>query len=145
LGARRAGGNRIERGGGHPGHERYLEAFLADDVAAIDALVQYPLAYIGDGKVSMLDEYPIRPSALMAAKGWHASIDMAYEVIGVSETKAHLVLKRCTRVRQDGSRIEDVCAFYAWTRTDDGWKMFAVSDVAVPYAAPSGEARWSRD
>jgi hypothetical protein len=114
-------------------YERYLEAFLADDVAAIDALVQYPLAYIGDGKVSMLDEYPIKPSALMAAKAWHTSIDMAYEVIGVSETKAHVVLKRCTRVRRDGSRIEDVFAFYAWTRTADGWKMFAVSDVTLPY------------
>jgi hypothetical protein len=126
-------------------YERYLQAFLADDVATIDALVQYPLAYIGDGKVSMLDEFPIKPSALMAAKGWHTSVDMAYEVLGLSATKAHLVLKRCTRVRRDGSRIEDVFAFYAWTRTDAGWKMFAVSDVAVPYSAASGEVPWSRD
>jgi hypothetical protein len=113
-------------------YERYLEAFLADDIATIDSLVRYPLAYIGEGKVSMLDEFPIRPSALMAAKGWHTSIGMAYEVIGLSETKAHLVLKRCTRVRRDGSPIEDVYAFYAWTKTDDGWKMFAISDVTVP-------------
>jgi hypothetical protein len=108
-------------------------AFLADDIAAINALVQYPLAYIADGKVSMLDAYPIKPSALMAAKGWHTSIDMDYEVVGISETKAHLILRRCTRVRRDGSPIEEVCAFYAWTRTDDGWKMFAVSDITVPY------------
>ena len=114
-------------------YERYLEAFLADDVAAIDALVQYPLAYIAEGTVRMLDEYPIKPSALMAAKDWHTSIDLEYEVIGLSETKAHLVLKRCTRVRRDGSPIEGVFAFYAWTRTEDGWKMFAVSDVTVPY------------
>ena len=114
-------------------YERYLEAFLADDIATIDSLVQYPLAYIGDGKVSMLDEYPIKPSALMAAKDWHTSIDMEYEVIGIGETKAHLVLKRGTRVRRDGSPIEQVFAFYAWTKTADGWKMFAVSDVTVPY------------
>ena len=114
-------------------YQRYLQAFLADDIAAIDALVRYPLAYIGDGKVIMLDEYPVKPSALMAAKGWHTSIGIDYEVIGVSETKAHLVLKRCTRVRRDGSPIEEVFAFYAWTRTDDGWKMFAVSDVTLPY------------
>ncbi|MGH6898278.1 MAG: hypothetical protein ACREJ5_17300 [Geminicoccaceae bacterium] len=113
-------------------YERYLQAFLADDIATIDALVQYPLAYIGDGKVSMLDEFPIKPSALMAAKAWHTSVDMAFEVIGVSETKAHLVLKRGTRVRRDGSPIEDVFAFYAWTKTADGWKMFAVSDLTVP-------------
>ena len=114
-------------------YERYLEAFLADDIATIDSLVQYPLAYIGDGKVSMLDEYPIKPSALMAAKDWHTSIDMEYEVIGIGETKAHLILKRGTRVRRDGSPIEQVFAFYAWTKTADGWKMFAVSDVTVPY------------
>jgi hypothetical protein len=114
-------------------YERYLRAFLADDVAAIDALVQYPLAYIADGKVSMLDAYPIKPSALMAAKGWHTSIDIEYEVIGISETKAHLILRRCTRVRRDGSPIEEVCAFYAWTRTAEGWKMFALSDVTIPY------------
>ena len=113
-------------------YERYLQAFLADDLAAIDALVQYPLAYIGDGKVSMLDEYPIKPSALMAAKDWHTSVDMEFEVIGISETKAHLILKRGTRVRRDGSPIEDVFAFYAWTKTEQGWKMFAVSDVTVP-------------
>jgi hypothetical protein len=114
-------------------YERYLKAFLADDLAAIDALVQYPLAYIGDGKVSMLDQWPFKPSTLRAAKGWHTSIDMAYEVIGISESKAHLVLKRCTRVRRDGSSIEDVFAFYAWTRTAEGWKMFALSDLTVPY------------
>ena len=114
-------------------YESYLQAFLADDLAAIDALVQYPLAYIGDGKVSMLNEYPIKPAALIAAKGWHTSVDMEFEVVGISATKAHLILKRGTRVRRDGSSIEDVFAFYAWTRTDQGWKMFAVSDVTVPY------------
>jgi hypothetical protein len=114
-------------------YERYLQAFLADDIAAIDALVQYPLAYIGDGKVTMLDQYPVKPSALMATKGWHTSVGMDYEVIGINETKAHVVLKRCTRVRSDGGPIEEVFAFYAWTRTDDGWKMFAVSDVTLPY------------
>ena len=48
-------------------YERYLQAFLADDLAAIDALVHYPLAYIGDGKVSLLDQWPFKPSALRAA------------------------------------------------------------------------------
>jgi hypothetical protein len=54
------------------------------------------------------------------------------EVIqAISETKAHLVLKRGKRVRRDGS--PQVFAFYAWTRTADGWKIFAISDVIVPY------------
>jgi hypothetical protein len=62
---------------------------------------------------------------------------MAFEVIGMSATKAHLVLKCGTRVRPDGSPIEEVFAFYAWTKTAHGWKMFAVSDVTVPYKASS--------
>jgi hypothetical protein len=33
----------------------YLAAFLANDVSAIDRLVQYPLAYIGDGKTTLVD------------------------------------------------------------------------------------------
>ena len=41
-------------------------------------------------------------------------------------------VKSSTRVRQDGSLIEDIYAFYAWTKTAEGWKMFAVSDVRVP-------------
>jgi hypothetical protein len=50
-------------------YERYLKAFLADDLAAIDALVQYPLAYIGAGKVSMLDKWPFKPSAFESGEG----------------------------------------------------------------------------
>ena len=31
----------------------YLTAFRANDVAAIDRLIQYPLAYIGEGKATL--------------------------------------------------------------------------------------------
>jgi hypothetical protein len=34
-------------------------------------------------------------------------------------------------VRTDGSLIETVSAFYAFTRTDGGWKMYAISDVVT--------------
>ena len=39
----------------------YLTAFRANDVSAIDRLVQYPLAYIGDGKTTLVDTFPIKP------------------------------------------------------------------------------------
>ena len=42
----------------------YLTAFRANDVDAIDRLVQYPLAYIGDGKTTLVDSYPIKPAEL---------------------------------------------------------------------------------
>ena len=113
-------------------YRRYIETFMSDDMDVLNALVSYPLAYIGEGVVTMHTEFPIRPSDLMTQTGWHDTLDINYEVIGISETKAHLILKSGTRVRQDGSAIEGIRAYYAWTKTPDGWRMFAVSDVRIP-------------
>ena len=113
-------------------YQRYLDAFMADDMDALNALVSYPLAYIGEGSVKMLNEFPIRPSTLRAQTGWHETVNTKYEVVGITERKAHLVLKSGTRVRQDGSAIEEICAFYAWTKTAEGWKIFALSGISVP-------------
>jgi len=112
-------------------YKRYLEAFMSNDMNGINALVSYPLAYVGDGVVKMFHEYPIRPSELMAQTGWRDTLNMQYEVVAVSDTKAHLILRSGTRVRADGSPIEEISGFYAWTRTTAGWKMFAVSDVRI--------------
>ena len=112
-------------------YKRYLEAFMSNDMSGINALVSYPLAYVGDGVVKMFHEYPIRPSELMAQTGWRDTLNMQYEVVAVSDTKAHLILRSGTRVRADGSPIEEISGFYAWTRTTAGWKMFAVSDVRI--------------
>jgi hypothetical protein len=46
----------------------YLTAFRANDLQAIDKLIQYPLAYIGSGQTTLVDTYPIKPAELMAAK-----------------------------------------------------------------------------
>jgi hypothetical protein len=113
-------------------YEDYLTAFLSDDVEGIDRLVSYPLTYIGDGQVTMFDSWPLKPFDLMGQKGWNTTVGVEYEVIGVNETKAHLILRSGTRVRKDGSPIEDVFAFYAWKKTPAGWRMFAVSDVLLP-------------
>jgi hypothetical protein len=110
-------------------YQRYLSAFIADDIETINTVVSYPLAYIGEGVVSMFDEFPVQPSVLRAKTGWYDTHNVQYRVVGVSETKAHLILESGTRVREDGSPIEDIYAFYAWTKTGDGWKMYAVSDV----------------
>jgi hypothetical protein len=113
-------------------YKKYLKAFMSDDMDTINALVSYPLAYIGQGVVTMLNEFPIRPSALREQTGWSDTRDTHFNVVGISETKAHLILDSGTRVRQNGSPIEDVYAFYAWTKTAEGWKLFAVSDVCIP-------------
>jgi len=50
----------------------------------------------------------------------------------MTETKAHLLCRNVRRLREDGSLIEQVSAFYAFKKTADGWKMFAISDVVNP-------------
>lgn len=114
-------------------YKKYLEAFMSNDLDGIDALVSYPLAYVGDGAVKMFQEYPVKPSELMAQTGWRDTLNMQYEVVAVSETKAHVILRSGTRMRADGSPIEEISGFYAWTKTITGWKMFAVSDVRMPF------------
>jgi hypothetical protein len=110
----------------------YAKAFLANDISAIDQLVHYPLAYIGDGRTTLVDTYPVQPATLMAQKHWHSTRDLSYEVVFVSESKVHLILRNATRIRADGSPIETVSAFCALTKTPQGWKFFAVSDITVP-------------
>ena len=110
----------------------YLKAFLSKDMAALNSLMQFPLAHIGNGKVRMFDSFPFDPAELMAAKQMVDTIDTEYEVVSLTDKKAHLILRTGTRVRQDGTPIEKVAAFYALTRTDAGWKFFALSDITVP-------------
>jgi len=113
-------------------YERYLRAFVDSDIAGIDAVVSYPLAHIGETEVRMYDAFPIDPAELRRSKGWHTTVNARFEVVAVSPVKAHVVLYRADRVRADGSTIETVSAFYAFKRTDDGWKLYAISDLLNP-------------
>ena len=40
----------------------FAKAFLANDIKAIDKLMQYPVAYIGDGRATLVDSYPVKPA-----------------------------------------------------------------------------------
>jgi len=112
-------------------YRAYVRAFLDNDIKAIDALVAYPVAYVGAGKTVLLDSFPVKPADLMAQKQWHSTTDTDFEVVGVSADKAHVILPHATRLRADGSPIETVSAFYAFTKTYSGWKIFALSDITV--------------
>ena len=65
-------------------------------------------------------------------KGWHHSDSFEIDVVAMTETKAHLVCRNVRRLREDGSLIEEASAFYAFKKTGEGWKMFAISDVVNP-------------
>lgn len=107
----------------------YVEGFRNNDVRLIDKIVRYPIAYIKDGKIDMLDHYPVDPARLKAELGWDHSTDWSFDVSGVNETSAHMVAA-ATRRREDGSVIEHVHGFYAFTKVNGDWKMYAMADIA---------------
>jgi hypothetical protein len=125
-------GNEAEKDEVITAYQAYIRAFLANDMNAINDLVLYPLAYVGAGKTVLLDSFPIKPADLMASKQWQTSTDTEFEVVGVSPNKAHVIIPNAKRLRADGSLIETVSAFYAFTKTEGGWKIFALSDITVP-------------
>ncbi|WP_246148119.1 RidA family protein [Nonomuraea turkmeniaca] len=119
----------------HATYERYLQAFIEGDLPGIDAVVAYPLAHIGEAEVRMYDAFPIDPADLKRTKAWHTTVNSRFEVVALSPVKAHVVLYRGDRIRKDGSLIETVSGFYAFKRTADGWKLYAISDVLNPAKA----------
>jgi len=106
----------------------YVEGFKKNDISLIDKMIKYPLTYIKDGSATMCESYPINPQKLKDEKGWDHSTDWSFEVTAVNEREAHAIAS-ATRCRKDGSIIEGVHGFYAFTKTNDGWKIYAVADT----------------
>ena len=98
----------------------------------INACIEFPLTHIGNGKITVLEKFPLSPTEMKKAKGWHRSDSFEIDIVAMTETKAHLLCRNVRRLREDGSLIEQVSAFYAFKKTADGWKMFAISDVVTP-------------
>ena len=42
-------------------YSAYVEAFRANDVAALDKVIHYPFAYIGDGRTTLLASFRSSP------------------------------------------------------------------------------------
>lgn len=113
-------------------YEAYLAAFLAGDMQKLRASCVWPLTLLADGTTVMLEEFPYSPAQIKAEKGWATSRSFEIDVVGVSSTKAHLVLRNCERLTAEGALIENVTAFYAFTKTPVGWQIFALSAIEFP-------------
>ena len=110
----------------------YLNAINEADIETINDCVAYPLAYIGADSVKMLDEFPIDPREWKKKTGWATSNAFEIDVVAVSDKKAHLLMRNVRRLRDDGSLIEEATGFYAFKYTNNGWKMYAFSDITFP-------------
>ena len=113
-------------------YNRYLNAINEADMETITDCVAYPLAYIGTDSVKMLDEFPIDPREWKKKTGWATSNAFEIDVVAVSNKKAHLLMRNVRRLRDDGSLIEEATGFYAFKNTNNGWKMYAFSDITFP-------------
>ena len=111
-------------------YEQYLAYFLDNDMNGINSLVKFPITYIADGESKSLDAFPVTPKEMMENKLWDTTIDTETYVHGTNSTKGH-VISSGTRIRKDKSVIEKYTVFYAFTKTDNGWKMYAISDVIL--------------
>jgi hypothetical protein len=65
-----------------------VDAFRANDVSALDKLIQYSFAFIASGRVALVESFPIKPADLMAAKQWHDTKDLDREVVFLSADQA---------------------------------------------------------
>ena len=111
-------------------YEEYLAYFLDNDMDGVNSLVKFPITYNADGESKLLDAFPVTPKEMMENKQWDTTIDTETYVHGVNSKKGH-VISSGTRIRKDKSVIEKYTAFYAFTKTDKGWKMYAVSSVIL--------------
>ena len=80
----------------------------------------------------MFNKFPIDPQELKAKIGWTASDTFEIDVVAVSDKRVHVVIRNVRRLRGDGSLIEEATAFYAFKNTNNGWKIYALSDITFP-------------
>ena len=113
-------------------YNRYVNAIVEADMETINNCVAYPLAYVGEDSVTMLDKFPIDPREWKEKTGWATSNAFEIDVVAVSEKKAHILMRNCRRLRDDGTLIEEATGFYAFRNTKEGWKMYAFSDITFP-------------
>ena len=111
-------------------YEQYLAYFLDNNMNGINSLVKFPITYIADGESKSLDAFPVTPKEMMENKQWDTTINTETYVHGVNSKKGH-VISSGTRIRKDKSVIEKYTVFYAFTKTDNGWKMYAISSVIL--------------
>ena len=111
-------------------YKEYLTYFLDNDMDGVNSLVKFPITFIDDGESKLLDAFPVTPKEMMENKQWDTTIDTETYVHGVNSKKGH-VISSGTRIRKDKSVIEKYTTFYAFTKTDKSWKMYAVSSVIL--------------
>ena len=74
-------------------YNRYVNAIVEADMETINNCVAYPLAYVGEDSVTMLDKFPIDPKNKQKKEkneptGWATSNAFEIDVVAVSNEES---------------------------------------------------------
>ena len=112
-------------------HEEYLQAFLNNDYETYKKIFASPVCvFMGDG-FEVFDEVPDLAGDAASGDGWVRSEFTPYEVIAVSETKAHLAIRNFSRYAENDRLLTSGSAMYIYNRIDGEWKISAISGILV--------------
>ncbi|MFL3003013.1 MAG: nuclear transport factor 2 family protein [Candidatus Poriferisodalaceae bacterium] len=112
-------------------HEEYLQAFLNNDYETYKKIFASPVCvFMGDG-FEVFDEVPDLAGDAASGDGWVRSEFTPYEVIAVSETKAHLAIRNLSRYAENDRLLTSGSAMYIYNRIDGEWKISAISGILV--------------
>ena len=111
--------------------ERYKAGFDEYDDVKIRSCFSWPCTVITpDGPVS-IHEPPATTAQMKALKNWHRSVHWEIDVIAASAIKAHVAVRNFERLRSDGTLIECGSGLYVLGKTDQGWKIRAISAIDI--------------
>ena len=109
-------------------YDVYIKGFKNNDMSLINSIINFPIAILQNGKIKMLDYYPINPKQLKTEKEWHHSTDWKFEISAINEKNAHINASAIRR-KQNGDYIEKVSAFYGFYKIKEEWKMCSFSEI----------------
>ncbi len=112
-------------------HEEYQEAFLNNDYEAYKKIFASPVCVLMGDSFEVFDEVPNFAGDAASDDGWVRSEFTPYEVIAVSETKAHLAIRNFSRYAENDRLLTSGSAMYIYNRIDGEWKISAISAIFV--------------
>ena len=111
-------------------HDEYIQAFLNNDFEAYKEMFASPVCVFKEEGFEVFDEIPNLVSSARD-DGWVRSEFTPYEVVSVSMTKAHLVIRSVTRYAENDRVLSRGSAMYIYNRIDGMWKISALSGLLV--------------
>lgn len=110
--------------------DKYIRIFETGNIDDVTPFVKFPMTYISENKLSILEDYPFDPARLREKIGFHRS-EASYQVLGLDENKAHVNIT-AIRYRTDDTAIEKIEAVYILLKIDTAWKIVLISGVRSP-------------